>query len=102
MTAFVIDSEKNPLMPTSSPRARKLLKAGKAAIFRFNPFTIILKERIGGDIQNIQFKVDPGSKTSGLALVSETDTRGKIALWGANLTHRGGTIKDALESRKVL
>ena len=102
MNAFVIDSEKNPLMPTSSARARKLLKAGKAAVFRLNPFTIILKERVGGDVQPVQFKVDPGSKTSGIALVSETDTRGKIALWGANLTHRGGAIKDALESRRSL
>ena len=102
MTAFVIDSKKNPLMPTSSPRARKLLKAGKAAVFRYNPFTIILKERIGGEVQPIQFKVDPGSRTSGLALVAETATKGKIALWGANLTHRGGAIKDALESRRSL
>ena len=102
MTVFVIDSEKNPLMPTSSARARKLLKAEKAAVFRYNPFTIIMKERVGGDVQNVQFKVDPGSKTSGIALVSETDTRGKIALWGANLTHRGGAIRDALESRRSL
>lgn len=91
-----------PLMPCSSARARKLLKSGKAAIFRYNPFTIILKERTGGDVQDVQFKVDPGSKTSGIALVAETDTRGKVALWGANLSHRGGAIKDALESRRSL
>jgi 5-methylcytosine-specific restriction endonuclease McrA len=102
MTAFVIDSEKNPLMPTNSARARKLLKAGKAVIFRYNPFTIILKERVGGDVQNIQFKVDPGSKTSGIALVADTGTKGKVALWGANLAHRGGAIKDKLESRRSL
>ena len=89
-------------MPCSSARARKLLKSGKAAIFRYNPFTIILKDRTGGDVQDVQFKVDPGSKTSGIALVADTDTRGKVALWGANLTHRGGAIKDALESRRSL
>lgn len=102
MTAFVIDSEKNPLMPCSSARARQLLKAGKAAIFRYNPFTIVLKERVGGNVQPVQFKVDPGSKTTGIALVAETATKGKVALWGANLAHRGWLVKDKLEKRRSL
>jgi len=102
MTAFVIDSEKTPLMPCSSARARELLKKGKAAIFRYHPFTIILKERTGGEVQPIQYKVDPGSKTSGLALVAETEQHGKRVLWGANLQHRGHLIKDAMESRRSL
>ncbi len=99
---FVIDKEKAPLMPCHPARARELLSTGKAAVFRYKPFTIILKERTGGEVQAVQFKVDPGSKTSGLALVAETATKGKVALWGANLTHRGGAIKDALESRRSL
>ena len=99
---FVIDKDKAPLMPCHPARARELLKKGKAAVFRYKPFTIILKERTGGDVQPVQFKVDPGSKTSGLALVADTATKGKVALWGANLTHRGGAIKDALESRRSL
>jgi len=67
---FVLDSTKTPLMPCSSARARILLSAGKAAVFRTVPFTIILKNRIGGDTQPIEFKVDPGSKTTGIALVA--------------------------------
>lgn len=40
---FVLDSNRKPLDPCHPARARKLLKAGKAAVFRRYPFTIILK-----------------------------------------------------------
>ncbi len=43
--AFVLDKDRKPLMPCHAARARKLLKKGKAAVFRRFPFTIILKER---------------------------------------------------------
>ena len=46
---FVIDSRKTPLMPCHPARARDLLRAGKAAVFRRFPFTIILRERFDGD-----------------------------------------------------
>jgi hypothetical protein len=60
---FVLDASKQPLMPCHPARARKLLYKGKAAVYRRYPFTIILKERIGGDVQPIELKIDPGSKT---------------------------------------
>ena len=47
---FVLDKNKNPLMPCHSARGRQLLTRGKAAVFRQYPFTIILKERDGGDV----------------------------------------------------
>ncbi|MEL6526890.1 MAG: RRXRR domain-containing protein, partial [Chloroflexota bacterium] len=65
---FVVDKNKEPLMPCHPARARELLKKGKAAVFRQYPFTIILLER--GDTQETQVKVDPGSKTTGLAIVA--------------------------------
>jgi len=57
---FILDSQKNPLMPRMPARARKLLKREKAAVYRVKPFTIILKERSGGDRQPVEFKCDPG------------------------------------------
>ena len=48
---FVLDKNKNPLMPCHPARARQLLTREKAAVFRQYPFTIILKERDGGDVQ---------------------------------------------------
>ena len=43
--ALVLDKDKKELMPCHAARARKLLKAGRAAVFRLNPFTIIMKDR---------------------------------------------------------
>jgi 5-methylcytosine-specific restriction endonuclease McrA len=46
--------------------------------------------------QPAQLKIDPGSKTTGLAIV-----QGNQVLWGAELTHRGQQIKNDLESRRA-
>ena len=51
MRVFVLDNQKQPLMPCKPARARKLLRDGKAAVFRRFPFTIILKQRAGGETQ---------------------------------------------------
>ena len=40
---FVVDTECRPLNPVHPARARKLLTAGKAAVWRNYPFTIVLK-----------------------------------------------------------
>ncbi len=42
MSVCVVAPDKKPLMPTSEYRARKLLKNGKAVIFKHKPFTIML------------------------------------------------------------
>lgn len=96
---LVLDHDRNPLMPCHSARARALLRAGKAAIFRRQPFTIILKERVGGDTQPVQIKLDPGSKTTGIALNARFQ-RGMTTIWGAELTHRGLRIKLLLLARR--
>lgn len=98
---LVIDKNEQPLMPCHPARARELVRKGKAAVFRRYPFTIILKEREGGEVQPVAFKIDPGSKQSGLALVADYQ-RGKRLIWAAVLEHRGQQIKNALESRRSL
>ena len=99
---FVLSNTKKPLMPTKPARARKLLTAGKAAVYRLHPFTIILHDRADGDVQDVEVKVDPGSKTTGIALVGHFEQQGAVVLFGANLNHRGQTIKNNLESRRSL
>lgn len=99
---FVLSSTKKPLMPTRPARARKLLTAGRAAVYRLHPFTIILKDRDDGDTQPVEVKVDPGSKTTGIALVGHFEQQGAVVLFGANLNHRGQAIKNNLESRRSL
>lgn len=101
-SVFVLSSDKKPLMPTRPARARRLLNAGKAAVYRSHPFTIILKDRADGETQNVEVKIDPGSKTTGIALVGHFEQQGAVVLWGANLNHRGQAIKNALESRASL
>jgi len=98
---LVIDKHKQPLMPCHPARARALLKAGKAAVYRRYPFTIILREREDGNTQPIAFKIDPGSKQTGLALVADRQ-RGKRVVWAGELSHRGQQIKAALERRHTL
>lgn len=95
-SVFVLDTNKQPLMPCRPARARQLLKNGRAAVFRRRPFTIILKDRAGGDTQPVELRIDPGSKTTGIAIVSE-DT----CLWAANLEHRGQAIKASLDKRRA-
>lgn len=97
---FVLSSTKKPLMPCTSARARKMLHAGRAAIYRYQPFTIILKDRADGNMQSVEFKVDPGSKTTGLALVA-LFARGREVIWAANLTHRGHIVKLNLSDRRM-
>lgn len=98
---FVLSNTKKPLMPCTPKRARKLLTAGNAAVYRRNPFTIILKFREDGTLQPIEFKADPGSKTSGIALVARFE-RGCVLIWAANLRHRGQAIRAGLEARRSL
>lgn len=98
---LVLDAQKNPLMPCQPARARELLRKGKAAVFRHRPFTIILKDRISGTVQVTQIKLDPGSKTTGIA-VNAHFKRGITTIWGAELAHRGTRIKLLLEGRRAV
>jgi 5-methylcytosine-specific restriction endonuclease McrA len=95
---FVVDVEKRPLAPIHPGLARQLLKQKKAAIYRQFPFTLILKEsRSDTTVPNLTIKIDPGSKTTGFAILN-----GAKVIWAAELTHRGQVIKDALLSRRQL
>lgn len=93
---FVLDTNRQALAPCHPARARELLRKGKAAVFRRYPFTIILNRAIDEPApQPVQFKVDPGAKTTGLSLV-----QGGRVIWAGELEHRGQVIKDRLEKRR--
>ena len=95
---FVIDSNKQPLSPCHPSVARKLLSQKKAVLFRRYPLTIMLKKTVENpQAEPVELKLDPGSKTTGIALV-----QGNKVVWGAELTHRGQAIKASLESRRSL
>jgi len=70
---FVLDTNKKPLDPVHPGRARLLLKAGKAAIWRRYPFTIILTYAIPvPQVDPLRLKLDPGSRTTGIAVMNDT------------------------------
>ena len=94
----VIDTEKKPLEPCHPAAARSLLKRGEAAIWRKYPFTIILKKSVSkAEIVTKSYTLnwDPGSRTSGIAIVSES---GDI-IYAAELHHRGQQITRNLQER---
>ncbi|WP_295403667.1 RNA-guided endonuclease IscB [uncultured Thiocystis sp.] len=94
---FVLETDKRPLSPCPPARARELLRDGKAAVFRRYPFTIILKRTVpDADPEPCQIKLDPGSKTTGMALV-----QGEKVIWGGEIAHRGGLIKKQLDRRRA-
>jgi 5-methylcytosine-specific restriction endonuclease McrA len=96
---FVLSSDKKPLNPCSSARARILLTQGKACVFKQYPFTIILKAKWSFDAvtEDYRLKIDPGSKVTGIAIVSE---KGKV-IYGAEIQHRGSAIKNKLDNRRA-
>jgi 5-methylcytosine-specific restriction endonuclease McrA len=96
-TVFVLDINKKPCNPVHPAVARKLLTEGKAAVFRRYPFTIILKEESKDEVKELRVKIDPGAKTTGLAIVSDTNI-----VWCAELEHRGFQIREKLNDRRTL
>jgi len=99
MRVFVLDKNRKPLDPCHPAKARILLKEGRARVLRRYPFTIVVQDL---EIENCvthdhQLKIDPGAKITGLAIVQN-----HRVVWGAELTHRGFKIRDALTSRRQL
>ena len=99
--ALVVSKTNKPLMPCHPARARELLKKGKAVVLRRYPFTIKLTNRSEGNIQSIDLKIDPGSKTTGIALVTYTRLSGLKVVLGINLIHRGHQISQLLTGRAM-
>lgn len=98
---FVLGESKQLLMPCHPARARQLLAKSRARVYRRAPFTIILQDRETGDTQPIELKLDPGSCTTGLALVVE-GLSGRRVVWAAQLHHRGPDIRRGLDKRRAL
>jgi len=97
---FVVDSYDKPLNPVHPGWARLLLKQGKASVYRRFPFTIILKTVVGlPQVEPLRIKIDPGSQTTGIAVVN--DTSGEV-VFAANLEHRGKEIKKRLDNRRAV
>jgi hypothetical protein len=73
LAVFVLDKRKKPLMPHSEKRPRLLLTRRGTVVHPRPPFTIRLKDRVGGDVPPVRIKIAPGSWTTGVAIVTAED-----------------------------
>ena len=96
---LVIDKRKQPCNTISAAYARILLFNKQAVIHKRFPFTIrlrndnaVLKDR------NYTVKLDPGSRTTGVAI---TDNQDQVVML-AEIEHRGHIIKKNLDSRRAV
>jgi 5-methylcytosine-specific restriction endonuclease McrA len=104
MAVFVVDQHHRPLMPCSEQRARLPLARRRAVVHRHAPFVIRLTDRTRSQstVQEVALKLDPGARTTGVALVRvEERAAGEVhhALLLANLCHRGEQVHQALQRR---
>ena len=96
---FVLDRSKKPLDMITNAEARILLRKKLAVIHKIYPFTIRLRDNscVSND-KTYTVKIDPGSKTTGVAIV---DNKNSVVML-AELEHRGHLIKRNLYKRKSL
>ena len=94
----VLDQNKQPLMPCSEKRARKLIEKKEAKKYwKHGIFCIILqKEPSARNKQDIIIGIDPGSKRTGITLATKKHVICN-QLFDAPIW-----IKDAIELRKIL
>jgi hypothetical protein len=95
LKVFVVDKHKKPLMPCSLYRAHLLLRGGRAVVHKLHPFVIRLKDRTDGEKQDVRVKLDPGSKTTGIAVVrEETGNKGPPSSgWPNSPTGESGSAR---------
>jgi 5-methylcytosine-specific restriction endonuclease McrA len=93
-------------MPCTPKRARLLLESGRAVVHRRVPFTIRLRDRAQATsvLQPVVLKLDPGSHTTGAALVREEQTGAEVihhALHLAEISHRGTVVHIRMQKRAL-
>ena len=96
MRVFVKNMRGEPLMPCKPQKARKLLKAKKAKIISYKPFTIQLTIATGETTQDVDIGVDTGSSHIGICIRSNDKVLAK-----GEITLRND-VKSLLDIRRTL
>ena len=96
---FVLNKSKKPLDMISNAEARILLRKKLAVIHKIYPFTIRLKDNsCGSQDRAYTVKLDPGSRTTGVAIIDNKDS----VVMLAEIEHRGHIIKKNMDSRRAV
>src|SRR5262249_56851443 len=103
---FVVDTAHHPLDPVHPGHARRLLAHGQAAVWKRSPFTLLLKRSVPEAApQPLRLTIDPGSRTTGLALLTKSGTPTTLpaeegatggVVWAGELHHRGHVVHERL------
>ena len=98
---FVLDKHQQPLMPCSEKRGRLLLERGRAHVAPVARFTIRLVDRLREHpvLHDLRVKLDPGSKTTGVAVTLERACGTHVICLG-EIVHKSG-IKARLDARRA-
>lgn len=91
MFVYVINKNGQPLMPCKPQKARKLLKANKAEVVKYEPFTIKLKYGSSGYKQPVTLGIDTGSVHIGASASTE-----KQELYASETVMRSGDGKASI------
>ncbi len=96
MFVYVLNNNRQPLMPTSRfAKVRKLLKQGKAKVVKRVPFTIQLLYESKDVVQGVTLGVDSGSKVVGVSATTET-----LELYSGEFELRNDIVKLLSERRQ--
>jgi len=68
---YVLSVDGKPLMPTTSPKARRLLRENKAKVVSRNPYAIRLLVPCRNETQQVILKIDSGYKDVGFSAGTE-------------------------------
>jgi len=92
---YVLNMRGEPLMPTTSRKARILLKGGKAKVIKRTPFTIQLTSATGEAKHDITLGIDSGYEHIGISALTE-----KKELYSAEVQLRTDMVKLNSERRQ--
>ena len=99
----VLSSDGQPLMPCHPARARKLVRKNRAAPCRHREIYAIqlTDQKIEeSQVQDIVLNIDPGSRTTGIALTQEKDSS-RTVLAALEIQHRAFSLRAKIQRRST-
>ena len=101
----VFSSDGQPLMPTHPARARRLMQHGRAVPHHVKGLfgiRLLHRTRAQSSVQDAAINIDPGSRTTGIAVVADNkEDSQRTVLAALELKHRASSIKATLTKRQA-
>ena len=102
-TTPVYSSNDQPLMPCHPARARELMRKGRAVPHHVKGiFGIRLLDRTRAEsqVQDVSINIDPGSQTTGIAVVTDDGGDKRTVLGAYEINHRAFALKATMTRRR--